>query len=85
MSITSGAHARARILAVADAYDAMTSDRSYRLALSHEEAVRRLEEGSGTQFDPVCVRAFTAIDPDPTAAEEAIVPLLELDAVPLSA
>jgi hypothetical protein len=74
----------ARILAVADAYDAMTSDRSYRAALSHEEAVRRLEEGSGTQFDPVCVRAFVALDPDPTAAEEAIVPLLELDAVPLS-
>jgi hypothetical protein len=74
----------ARILAVADAYDAMTSDRSYRAALSHEEALRRLEEGSGAQFDPVCVRAFVGLDPDPTAAEDAIVPLLELDAVPLS-
>src|SRR5919197_487912 len=75
----------ARVLAVADAYDAMTSDRSYRAALSHEEAMRRLEEGSGTQFDPVCVRAFATLRPDPTAAEDAIVPLLELDAVPLSA
>jgi hypothetical protein len=76
----------ARILAVADAYDAMTSDRSYRAALSHAEALRRLEEGAGTQFDPVCVLAFAELQPDPMAAQEAIVPLLELDAaLPASA
>jgi HD domain len=76
----------ARILAVADAYDAMTSDRSYRAALSHEEALRRLEEGAGTQFDPVCVLAFAELQPDPTVAQEAIVPLLDLDAaLPASA
>jgi HD-GYP domain-containing protein (c-di-GMP phosphodiesterase class II) len=52
----------ARILAVADAYDAMTSDRSYRPALGHAEALRRLQEGAGTQFDPVCVRAFATLN-----------------------
>jgi response regulator RpfG family c-di-GMP phosphodiesterase len=48
----------ARILSVADAYDALTSKRSYRDALSHEDAVAVLEEAAGTQFDPVLVRAF---------------------------
>jgi HD-GYP domain-containing protein (c-di-GMP phosphodiesterase class II) len=52
----------ARILAVADAYDAMTSHRSYRPALSHEEAIRRLQDGAGTQFDPECVRAFGTLE-----------------------
>ena len=50
----------ARILAVADAYDAMTSDRPYRRALSKQEALRRLREGAGTQFDPTVVEAFLA-------------------------
>lgn len=40
-----------RILAIVDAYDAMTSDRSYRKALSHQEAVAELTRCSGTQFD----------------------------------
>ena len=77
----------ARILAVADAYDAMTSDRSYRAALTHAEALCELRQGAGTQFDPVCVRAFAQLLPDPTAAQEPLVPLLELDAaaVPVSA
>jgi uncharacterized membrane protein len=48
----------ARILAVADAFDAMTSDRPYRKALSKEEALHRLWTGMGTQFDPVVVEAF---------------------------
>jgi putative nucleotidyltransferase with HDIG domain len=48
----------ARIMAVADAYDAMTSERSYRKSLSHEEAVRELVSNSGSQFDPECVDAF---------------------------
>jgi hypothetical protein len=71
----------ARILAVADAYDAMTSDRSYRTALSHAEAIGRLEAGSGTQFDPVCVRAFAALEPDSASADDALVPILRLDPV----
>ncbi|MBD3349663.1 MAG: response regulator [Candidatus Eisenbacteria bacterium] len=48
----------ARILTVADAYDALTSRRPYRDALSVEDALSVLEDASGTQFDPVIVRAF---------------------------
>ncbi|MEO0162294.1 MAG: HD domain-containing phosphohydrolase [candidate division WOR-3 bacterium] len=51
----------ARIIAVADAYDAMTTDRPYRKALSKKEAIRRLKECSGTQFDPKVVRAFLKV------------------------
>jgi len=50
-----------RIVAVIDAYDAMVSNRSYRKGLPHEEAVRRLNAGAGTQFDPTVVRAFLEI------------------------
>jgi len=48
----------AAILAVADAFDAMTSSRTYRSALSQQEAARRIREGSGTQFAPHVVLAF---------------------------
>jgi diguanylate cyclase (GGDEF)-like protein/PAS domain S-box-containing protein len=48
----------ARIISVADAYDAMTSKRSYRYILSREEAVKELIRGSGTQFDPEIVDVF---------------------------
>jgi putative nucleotidyltransferase with HDIG domain len=51
----------ARILAVADAYDAMTSDRPYRKAMSLEEAVQELRTHAGTQFDPRVVQAFVSI------------------------
>ena len=47
-----------RIIAVVDAYDAMTTTRPYRLALPHAEAVRRLREGAGRQWDPRVVSAF---------------------------
>ncbi|MBN2073197.1 MAG: PAS domain S-box protein, partial [Actinobacteria bacterium] len=50
-----------RILAVADAYDAMTNDRPYRKALSEEEAIRELKICSGTQFDPEIVKIFLRI------------------------
>lgn len=53
----------ARILAVVDAYDAMTSNRPYRPALSPEETHARLKEASGTQFDPEVVEAFLALAP----------------------
>ena len=52
----------ARTIAVADVYDAMTSDRPYRRALSHEVAVSELIRGSGTQFDARAVEAFLAPD-----------------------
>ncbi len=48
----------ARIIAVADAYDAMTTTRPYRSALPHDEAVRRLREGAGIQWDARVVAAF---------------------------
>ena len=48
----------ARILAVADTYDAMTSNRAYRSALSHETAIEELMRCSGSQFDPVIVQVF---------------------------
>jgi response regulator RpfG family c-di-GMP phosphodiesterase len=47
-----------RIVAVADAYDAMTSDRAYRKALPHDIACGELERCSGTQFDPEIVQVF---------------------------
>jgi response regulator RpfG family c-di-GMP phosphodiesterase len=47
-----------RIVAVADSYDAMTTDRAYRRALPHDVAVSELEKGSGTQFDPQIVEIF---------------------------
>ena len=48
----------ARIIAVADSFDAMTSDRPYRPALPAEQAVEEVERCAGTQFDPEVVRAF---------------------------
>jgi len=51
----------AKILAVADTYDAMTSDRPYRNALSHEIAIKEIVENSGAQFDPEVTSAFLAI------------------------
>jgi HD-GYP domain-containing protein (c-di-GMP phosphodiesterase class II) len=47
-----------RIVAVADAYDAMTTDRAYRKALPHVIACGEMERCSGTQFDPEIVRVF---------------------------
>ena len=48
----------ARIIAVVDAFDAMTSDRSYRGALSEAQAVERIRAGSGSQFDPRIAQLF---------------------------
>ncbi len=50
----------ARILAIADAYEAMTSDRPYRLALDKEVAIGELHACSGKQFDPDMVKVFVA-------------------------
>jgi HD-GYP domain-containing protein (c-di-GMP phosphodiesterase class II) len=50
-----------RIVSVIDAYDAMISNRCYRKGLPHEEAVRRLTEGTGTQFDSMVVQTFIEI------------------------
>jgi putative nucleotidyltransferase with HDIG domain len=64
----------ARIVAVCDAYRAMTEDRPYRGALSTSEARDELEAGGGTQFDADCVKAlFKALDRRDSVA--AVVPL----------
>jgi HD-GYP domain-containing protein (c-di-GMP phosphodiesterase class II) len=51
----------ARIIAVADAFDAMTSDRPYRKGLSTDVAMEELKKNLGTQFDPEVVRAFIKV------------------------
>ena len=58
----------ARIVAVADVYDALTSVRVYKAAMTHAEASKVIGEGSGTQFDPAVVVAFRAAS---TAFDEA--------------
>ena len=68
----------ARIVAIADAYDAMTNDRPYKRAITHEQAVAELRRHAGTQFDPELVELFCdlyadhAPEPDPTV--QAIAP-----------
>ena len=49
---------QARIIAVADSYDAMTSTRTYRTAFTEDEAIREIERCSGVQFDPNVARVF---------------------------
>lgn len=51
----------ARTLAVADFYDALTSERPYRGAVNQEEVIKMIEEESGKQFDPVIVEAFLEV------------------------
>ena len=51
----------ARIISVADAFDAMTSDRPYRKGLSYDIAMKELNRGSGTQFDPEIIRYLNII------------------------
>ena len=51
----------ARIVLAVDAYDAMTSDRSYRKAMSHEQACRELRANAGTQFDPEVIEAVLVV------------------------
>jgi HD-GYP domain-containing protein (c-di-GMP phosphodiesterase class II) len=53
----------ARIVAVADAFDAMTSSRTYRGSLSLDEAFGELQRGAGSQFDPKCWQAFLNLKP----------------------
>ena len=50
-----------RVVAIADAYDAMTSDRAYRRALPHEIAIGEIERCAGSQFDPELAEAFVRL------------------------
>ena len=54
----------ARVVAVADAFDAMTSDRPYRDALTIEGAFAELESHAGRHFDPECIAAFRRLRPE---------------------
>jgi HD-GYP domain-containing protein (c-di-GMP phosphodiesterase class II) len=51
----------ARIISVVDTYDAMTNDRPYRAAMSHEAAVTELRKNAGTQFDPGVIESFERV------------------------
>lgn len=53
-----------RILALADAFDSMTHDRPYKLAMSTEEALSEIQKMSGIMFDPNVVQVFMTIDTD---------------------
>ena len=68
----------ARILFVADAYDAMTSDRPYRKALSPLTALQEIREGAGTQFDPRVVEVFMHIFPEISKSEKSLSPVQAL-------
>jgi hypothetical protein len=59
-----------RIICVADAFDAMTSDRPYRRAMSAEAAIEEVRRSSGTQFDPRVVQAFERIMSVPAPVAE---------------
>ncbi|MEH6904436.1 HD-GYP domain-containing protein, partial [Neobacillus drentensis] len=53
----------ARVTSIADAFDAMTSSRSYRAAMPVEEAYQRIIDGKGSQFDPMLVEEFKKVFP----------------------
>lgn len=52
----------ARIVAVVDAYDAMTTDRPYRRAMPREVALERLRAAAGSQLDPALIEVFVTLD-----------------------
>ena len=60
----------ARIIAIADTYDAMTSTRSYRKALDHDIAIDEIQKCAGTQFDPQLAQKFVEIENLIKAAKE---------------
>ena len=68
----------ARILSVADCYDALTSDRPYRRRLPRAEALRILQQRSGTMYDPKVVEAFVESNPNPEWESQ---PAAEADAL----
>lgn len=82
----------ARIVHVADAYDAMTSDRPYRRGMTHEHAVSILEDCAGTQFDPDLVKVFVKLDaladirrqPEPVSGIQNLAGALQAAQTPMS-
>ena len=60
----------ARIVAIADAYDAMVNDRPYRSAMRHEEAIREIQRHASIQFDPELVEVFCRLYSDRAPSED---------------
>jgi len=54
----------ARIVTIADVYDALRTERSYKPALSHDVAVQKIAEGKNSHFDPLLVDIFTSVEED---------------------
>lgn len=75
---------QARIITVADAFDAITSDRRYRIARSPEQAFDELDRGKGSQFDPVFAAEFIAMIRDTDCFERAKTIEYEMDPLHLS-
>jgi HD domain-containing protein/FHA domain-containing protein/GAF domain-containing protein len=74
-------HPHARIMAVADSYDAMTSARPYRNALPLDEAARRVRKDIGRQFAPKAVEAFDAVEAELRAVHSHARPLTKFEDV----
>ncbi len=68
----------ARIIHVSDAYDAMTTDRSYRRGMTHERAIEILTEEAGRQFDPAIVDAFLGL-PREILTGSPVMPLKQIE------
>lgn len=62
----------ARMISIADAFDAMTTDRIYRKAISTEQAIDELKQNAGTQFDPVLVSHFAQLQANYNPAEAGV-------------
>jgi putative nucleotidyltransferase with HDIG domain len=79
----------ARVLAIADCYDALTSDRPYRRALDHETAIAMIHERRGSMFDPRMTDAFLQIvarlQPAPTMVRPVVRPALTRGPLPIEA
>ena len=75
----------ARVIAVADSYDAMTSTRPYRSPMSPTDAVSLLRVGRGVQWDPRIVDAFLKVIEPRLNPSEAVIPVLSMHSQPLSA
>jgi putative nucleotidyltransferase with HDIG domain len=72
-------HPHARIMSVADSYDAMTSARPYRHALLHDEAGRRVRHDAGQQFAPEAVEAFNRVEDELRTVHEQARPMVKFE------